>query len=187
MITVKSGGSKPKGGIIFNSVNDDGYPTELFIKIPFIISSYMTLSDGWSYEMMDYLEEITVECNLSRTVSALTGLCDRFFGKLKVKTNIMPKKLCQYMGENVSEPLIPENKQKKAVWISKTVETIEDGGTKYNSGNPFYGARGATIYCEATEKQSGWETYWNYAGTSSSETLVLTTYYGITEAQFDAL
>ncbi len=176
----------PEYGILFNHVNADGYPTKLFVKIPFIVRDYRTFSEEWGPEVMDYLEEMTLECNLS-TKSAFGELCDRFFGKIKVKTNIMPAKACHYMGEHVSEPLIPEEKRKKAVWLAKTVETIEDGGTKYNSGNPFYGAKGATIYCEATERQAGWETYWNYAGTSSSETLVLTTYYGITEDAFDAL
>lgn len=176
----------PEYGVIFDSVNADGRPTKLSIKIPYEI----TLSGeyGGLADVVKYCEEITVEYNLQASGNAqcFEGLCANFAGKVKVKSNWLPRGMCHYMRHD-GTIYIPDDKAKRAVWIAKTVETIKDGGSKYSSSNPFYGAKSTTIYCEANEKQPGWETYWNYAGTSSSETLVLTTYYGITEEQFDAL
>ena len=180
------GGGANKGGIVFKAVNDEGYPTKIIYKFPFSIPSGLLNSNlSHTSHLNKYCEEITVEGNFAGTGTTMEYWLHHFVGKLKMKTNLIPKKFCQ-MAKGTNET-VPESKQKKAVWIAKTVETIATGGNGYNSNNPFYGSEGVTIYCEATEKQPGWELYWNSASTDSDVNLKLTVVYGVTEEQFDAL
>ena len=67
------------------------------------------------------------------------------------------------------------------IFIPKSVVTIS--GASYNKSPFYYTSSTLKIYCEASEKPSGWGTYWNYY--ASGKTLNVT--WGITRAQFDAL
>ena len=69
------------------------------------------------------------------------------------------------------------------IFIPKSVTTIIPTSTAY-SNSPFNGCSSALkIYCEASEKPSGWGTYWNYYDSSNQ----LSVTWGVTRAEFDAL
>ena len=55
---------------------------------------------------------------------------------------------------------------------------------KYSDTIPFSACSGSLqLYCEAGSKPNGWGKYWNYAGKDE----ILTTHWGVTRAEFDAL
>lgn len=73
----------------------------------------------------------------------------------------------------------------KEVHIPSSVTRIKDGTGYTNVGAnghpadsnkfgdlPFYGCTNLTIYCEATSKPSGWDTYWNYIDSTTQATVL---------------
>lgn len=68
----------------------------------------------------------------------------------------------------------------KKLWVSNmTSITVGSGTYRYGLGS----SKTETIYAEPNSKPSGWDSRWNYYGTSSYNTVV----WGVSEEQFDAM
>ena len=68
----------------------------------------------------------------------------------------------------------------KKLWVSNmTSITVGSGTYRYGLGS----SKTETIYAEPSSKPSGWDSRWNYYGTSSYNTVV----WGVSEEQFDAM
>ncbi|MEY8367528.1 hypothetical protein AALA24_02055 [Anaerovoracaceae bacterium 42-11] len=68
----------------------------------------------------------------------------------------------------------------KKLWVSNmTSITINSGTYRYGLGS----SETETIYAEPNSKPSGWDSRWNYYGTSKYNTVV----WGVSEEQFDAM
>lgn len=69
----------------------------------------------------------------------------------------------------------------KKIWIPKGCMKITASSAAYST---FYNCTNLTdIYTDATEKLSGWDTYWNYTGDSTQATV----HYNVTKAEFEAM
>ena len=67
------------------------------------------------------------------------------------------------------------------IYIPSSVTRIATN--KKYSNSPFYNCRSSLkIYCGASAKKSGWETYWNYYNSSSG----LSIKYGVTREEYEA-
>lgn len=162
-------------GIIYNAVNADGYPTDATFKIAHSLKHGTTIDEfGPAY---DYLEKVEIICDTLKTeqfkdVGNTTNAVDK---KIKIKCKTVENKaLYEAFGQNTCTVNF---------WISNICETIDAAGAWGNSPFAYCGDKNNVFYCEPETKPDAWGTNWNtnYSGKAS------TTYYGITEAAFDAL
>lgn len=161
-------------GILFKNVDSNGYPTDLVYNVPCVTSF------GNTKTFLDSITKnaLTVELDCQNTAIAQNGLENAFTdfgGKLKLKNvpSIGNSGLKGFQMDATSG--------KRAVYIPVSCTTV--GGASSTSGC-FYAANASTkIYCGATSTPSGFGTYWNSINSSTR----LSTTWGVTEEQFDAL
>ena len=169
-LIVSSGTKVAEYGMFFDAVNTSGYPTDMRIVMPKIIAEFMML-DSVTFTKLLKLEIIASSIGNSAFSNLLYASTTT--PNVKLKTKSIGAKACMAWG----------NKNSRSInyWISSECTSIAgtDGLT-----SPFYQVhKGSKIYCEANSKPSGWKTYWNCCDSSTT----LTTTWGVTEEQFDAL
>lgn len=75
----------------------------------------------------------------------------------------------------------------KKIYIPSSVKTLQAAQLSDGWHGTFTWSTNVKIYCGASSKPSGWSSYWNYAQRSSVSSAKLTTYWGYTRAQYNAL
>lgn len=169
--------------IELSNFDASGYARKVTYNVPDkygTIGRFMfTVDTGYidAPEYIKYANEVIIR---SKTIpESMFSLTFRNFGgKVKVFGTTIGTRVFQWFGKENGSPTV----QKKKIWFSKDIKTIESTGHSgqtlfYECSNNF------VIYCEPTSKPSGWGKYWNYYGDSSQ----ITTYWGVTEEEFDAL
>lgn len=169
----------PVAGMHVMAENAEGYPIDVVMNYPNGIPDrlfYMTTVDMSLYQHK-YCENITIDTP-TVGIMAFNEFLAGFNGKLKLK-NVTELDIACFCDIGVRDSSITD--KKRMIWLPKTLTNIL--GTNYTS-SPFYKAHaGIKIYCESESKPSGWSSTWNnYKGDGS-----LTTEWGISEAEFDAL
>lgn len=121
-------------------------------------------------------------CNdlvLTELPSSLTNMSNSAFANcMNLKTM---KIKCQQLGTGTK--IFQKCSKLTKVWISSncTTITVSSSASSHFAGCPDT----LEIYTDATEKLSGWDTYFNKTGTSGS--VEATVHYGVSEAEFDAI
>ncbi len=163
-----------KYGMFVDETNETGYPTKVRILLPKIGPSYFRVSSNSNMFMMCYsIKNLDLEA--SRIGELAFSRTFRFteLDKLKIKCELIDYNVFEYMGSN-------KNAATK-VFLSDRITTIS--AHSYTSSPFFNSSPNIKLYCEAPLKPTGWDTYWNYIASGSA----LTTMWGVTESQFDAL
>lgn len=173
-------------GIFIDSMDSDGRATEVTIignENPFFKLYTGTSHNGYLFEKC---EKVTIDKPVIRN-SEFAQLFTLFVGKLKLKNvvTIESNAFVNIWGSNTKKP-IEESKIKRAVFIPKSCETMEQPFSAISGSDKLLG----TIYCEVNSKPTGWDDYFNrsyYGGSSSYQQFYHTVVWGVTEEQFDAL
>ena len=150
-------------GIIFNSVNSNGYPTDVTIRTNVIINGafYLDNSESASDNFLSKVVNLEVIANTIHDIAFKNTFREiSTVGKFKIKA--------KSIGEDSFYGIASTSKVVTKIWISKVCETMD-----YRA---FYNTT-ADIYCEASSKPSGWNTTWTN----------VTPTFGVSEAEFDAL
>lgn len=110
--------------------------------------------------------ESCVLATISSIPEGVTVLPDNAFKGCKAITSLdLPEALQKIMNDTFAYCT-----KLTKLWIRANVVTIAGGSY---SGSPFYQcASTLKLYCEATEKPSGWGTYWNYYNSGKQLTVV---------------
>lgn len=178
-----AGGGKPEGqyGILVNDVDSNGYPTDITVRYGFPIAesydyspfNYGTTGGNRNKLLLQNCENILLDIPGTYGVYSFQSMFSYFPGKLKIKG-------CTGMGNQVFGNICSaQSTGKRAVFIPNTVQTM--------GVYVFYYATDLTVYCEANSKPDGWAALWNTNGQETKDNKILTTMWGVTEAQFDAL
>ena len=160
-------------GIIYNAVDADGNPTDVSFRINHVMTQASTATYNKLGPCYKYLEKIEIICDtlLSNQFGYISG-SSADGKKIKLKCRTIQNDALAYAFSRTAAAKL---------WISDICETI-DAASAW--GDAPFGYSGVTeIYCESAAKKDGWGRNWNtiYGGDAA------TTYYGITEAAFDAL
>lgn len=159
-----------KYGMFFDKVDATGMPIEAHFKFINIAKNMFYLATNGN--SLASCEKLIIEAQSVGEYSFRDFLYD-FKGKLKLNATNIEHSAFYSFGSGAS--------QAPMVWLSSkcvTVKALTNGAGVFNS------AKNTTkLYCEPASQPSTWVTRWNYYNSSSN----LTTTWGVTEEQFDAL
>lgn len=171
------------GMIQLSNFDASGYPRKVIYDVPDIYgasSRYLfTVDTGYinSPIYIAYADEVIVK---SKTMGEYMFLQTfrRFGGKLKVFAETINYGAFAWFGIDDGFPTV----LKKKIWFSKDIISMN---SETHSGLTLFDdcENNFEIYCEPDSKPSGWGQYWNYYSDYSQ----LTTHWGVTEEEFDAL
>lgn len=194
----------------FKTVNGILYNIDMttIIKYPanktattFTIPNSVEIIGSSAFISNNYLKNVTIPygvriiqgsafdwCQSLTTVSlpnSVTRIGAWAFSKCTNLTSITLSDNLTFIGQGA----FAENYKISKIYIPASCITIAED--KIDSGYRscfIYNNSNIKIYCGATSKPSGWSDYWNcYKLTTNSSSYKLTTYWGYTRAQFDAL
>ncbi len=158
-------------GMFFNEYDANGYPTDMKIVMPVIPENFMYLSGTQaSFSLFKHVKKLEIVSNEISEDAFYYGMENIREAKIKLKTKVIGK-----------TAFSRSNLIYCKIWLSNDCEEISTSSWSYSpfSDNNSTGK----LYCEASSRPSGWGAYWNYYGNGD----VLTTTWGVTEEQFDAL
>lgn len=160
-------------GIFYNDVDSEGYPTDAKLVQSDIKDNFFQTSVGYAvmYSKLHKMEIITNAIGNNSFTYAFYKTKNPF--KMKLKCSSIERMAFAYACKN--------NLVRGNIWINKKCIFISG---EANTNPPFYGvSESLKIYCETPSKPSNWGYYWNHTGTGAT----LTTTWGVSESQFDAL
>lgn len=173
----------PTSLIELSNFDSKGYARKVIFNVPDKygdIGTYLFSVDSGFKTAPDhivYADEVII--NSKNIASQMFYYTFRSFGgKLKVFAKNIEYGAFEWFGTYDGSPTV----QKKKIWFSKDILTIESTA---HSGQTLFGdcTNNFHIYCEPTSKPSGWGKYWNYYSDSSQ----ITTHWGVSEEEFNAL
>lgn len=175
-------------GLIFKNLDDSGNPIDVVINMDDIPARLFTGGTGHSTSnRFAWTKLQSLEINADEIGT------EAFF-RLMYNTTSNGKK-AKIKASSIGRLAFGElwagvvNAGSGSIWISAKCTKMSGGfadGSGLSTVGPFKGIyEGINFYCEAESKPTGWCTPWNWNGTSSST--ALTTTWGVSEEEFDAL
>lgn len=153
-------GGEIEQGIIYKSVDSEGYPLDITIKAVTIPQNSFYGANDTFLSKLEKLEVIADSTGYGMFSSRFNNTTTLEKIKLKIKS----------IGDQGFSSLAATSKKAVKVWVSK--ECIE------MKTHVFYDMPG-TVYCEAESIPSGWASNWTNANTS--------VIWGVSESAFDLL